>query len=224
MSETLESAVFMGKNCSDNWQSIKNTKDLTMKQMFVISAELVSEQDEISGVKTIDWENHSWKYLSLIGDERVINLQRTKVFVFLDSVLCFGKILENTQSNDAWEQRLGWLKSSSKYRKLDRIRVEYLPRIQYVAAQSRSQVLLLRSNETLENFKGRSSSCRCSTTSHGDQETMKKNASQMLDSFLYMQRSLEQDNGHLLVLVQRKSCIPSVQIVHKTNGTESQRR
>ena len=67
------------------------------------------------------------------------------------------------------------------------------------------------------------SSCRCSTTSHGDQETMKKNASQMLDSFLYMQEDLEQDNGHFLVLVHRKSGILSVQILHKVNGTEWQR-
>ena len=40
-----------GKNYSDNWHSIKNTKDLTMKQMFDISGKLVSEQDEIYGVK-----------------------------------------------------------------------------------------------------------------------------------------------------------------------------
>ena len=53
--------------------------------MFDISTRLVSEQDEISGLETIGWENHSWKYLSLIGDERVINLQRTKVYVFSDS-------------------------------------------------------------------------------------------------------------------------------------------
>ena len=59
--------------------------------------------------------------MSLIGDERVINLQRTKVFVFSDSVLCLGKIFENPQSNDAWEQRLGWFKSSSVYRSFDRI-------------------------------------------------------------------------------------------------------
>ena len=55
MSVTMESAVFMGKNYSDNWHSIKNTKDFTMKQMFDISAKLVSEQDEIYGVKTINW-------------------------------------------------------------------------------------------------------------------------------------------------------------------------
>ena len=53
MSFTLESSVFMGKNCPDNWHSIKNTKDLTMKQMFDMSAKLVSEQNEISGLETI---------------------------------------------------------------------------------------------------------------------------------------------------------------------------
>ena len=49
MSCTLESSVFMGKNYSDNRHSIKNTKDLTMKQMFDTSAKLVSEQDESMG-------------------------------------------------------------------------------------------------------------------------------------------------------------------------------
>ena len=58
MSVTLESALFMGKNYSDNLHSIKNTNDLTMKQMFDISAKLVSEQDEIYGVITTDWECH----------------------------------------------------------------------------------------------------------------------------------------------------------------------
>ena len=67
-----------------------------MKQMFDISEKLVSEQsDEIYGVKTINWENSSWKYLSLIVDEQVISLQRTKVYVFSDSVLCLGKMNEN---------------------------------------------------------------------------------------------------------------------------------
>ena len=79
MSLTLESSVFMEKNCSDIGHSIKNTKDLTKKQMFDISAKFVSEQDEIYGVKRIDWEDYSWKYLSLIGEEQVISLWRTKV-------------------------------------------------------------------------------------------------------------------------------------------------
>ena len=79
MSSTLQASVFMGKNYADNWHSIRNTEDLTMKQMFDISEKLISEQpDEIYGVKTINCANSSWKYLSLIGDEQVISLQRTK--------------------------------------------------------------------------------------------------------------------------------------------------
>ena len=92
-----------------------------MKQMFDISEKLVSEQDEIYGVKTINWRSSSWKYLSLIGGEQIINLQRTKVYVFSDSVLCLGKMNENPRSNIAWEERLKWFKSSPENRTLDRI-------------------------------------------------------------------------------------------------------
>ena len=59
------------------------------------------------------------------------------------------------------------------------------------------------------------SSCRFSTTSHGDRKTTRKNARQMLNSSLSLQRYLEQDNGHSSVLIQRKSGILSVKIPHK---------
>ena len=150
----MESAVFMGKNYLNICQSIANTKDLTLKQMFDISTRLVSEQDEISGLETIGWENHSWKYLSLIGDERV-NLQRTKFYAFSDSVSSLGKILENSQSNDAWEQRLTWLKSSQD-KKIDRIDgepMEFEWNIHQDTARCSSvKSLLLRLGETPENF------------------------------------------------------------------------
>ena len=121
-SSTLQASVFMGKNYSDNWHSIKNTEDLTMKQMFDISEKLITEQsDEIYGINTISWENSSRKYLSLICDEQVISLQRAKVYVFSDSVLCLGEMHENPQSNIAWEDRLTWLKSSPEYRAVDKI-------------------------------------------------------------------------------------------------------
>ena len=162
MAVTMESAVFMRKNFQNNHNSIVNTTDLTLKQMFDISARLLSEQDEISGLETIGWENHSWKYLSLIGDERVINLQRTKVYVFSDSVLCLGMIFENPQSNDAWEQRLGWLKSYSKYRNFDRIDGELMefewnifPGFNTLQLSEEVKRLLYRLGETPENCTGR---------------------------------------------------------------------
>ena len=130
--------------------------------MFDISTKLVSEQDEISGLETIGWENHSWKYLSLIGDERIINLQRTKVYVFSDSVLCLGKTLQNPESNEAWEQRLGLIKSSQSYRNFDRIdgeptEVEWniFPGFNTLQLCDKVKSLLRILGETPENFTGR---------------------------------------------------------------------
>ena len=57
LSSTLQASVFMVKNCSDNWHSIKNTEDLTMKQMFDIS--ITEQSDEIYGVNTINWDDFS---------------------------------------------------------------------------------------------------------------------------------------------------------------------
>ena len=54
--------------------------------------------------------------MSLIGDERIIILQRTKVYVFSDSALCLGKIHQNPESNTAWKERIGWITTSQSYR------------------------------------------------------------------------------------------------------------
>ena len=66
-----------------------NTADLTLKQMFDISAKLVTEQDEISGLETIGWEKHSWTYLSLIGDEKssIFNAHKSTSFQILYCIL-----------------------------------------------------------------------------------------------------------------------------------------
>ena len=162
MAVTMESATFMGKNFQNNRNSIMNTTDLTLKQMFDISAKLVSEQEEISGLETIGWENHSWKYMSLIGDERIINLQRTKVYVFSDSVLCLGKIHQNPESNTAWEERIGWITSSQSYRNFDGIDGEptkfewnIFPGLDTLQLCDKVKSLLSRLGETPEIFTGR---------------------------------------------------------------------
>ena len=163
MSSTLQASVFMVKNYSDNWHSIKNTEDLTMKQMFDISEKLIAEQsDEIYGMKTIDWEDYSWKYLSLIDDEHVISLLHTKVYVFSDSALCLGKMRTHNQINYAWEDKLKWFKSSPEYRTFDRIDGEPIefewnifPGFNTLQVSEEVKRLLYRLGETPENFAGR---------------------------------------------------------------------
>ena len=157
MAVTMESAAFMGKNFT-----IVNTVDLTLKQMFDISAKLVTEQEEISGLETIGWEKHSWKHLSLIGDERIINLQRTKVYVFSDSVLCLGRIHQNPEANEAWKKRIEWITSSQSYRDFDGINREptefewnIFPGFNTLQLCDKVKDLLSRLGETPENFTGR---------------------------------------------------------------------
>ena len=121
---TMNAATFMGKNFMDNEKSIKNCIYLTLKKIFDISEKLVSEQEEINNVDIIYWNNHSWKQLSLIGDETVIYLQRTKVYVLSDSVFCFGKVHQHPQSNEAWKKRIGWIITAKSYRDYDGINGE----------------------------------------------------------------------------------------------------
>ena len=121
----------------------------------------------------------------LIGDERIINLQRTKVFVFSDSVLCLGKIFEkNRESNDAWEQRLGWIKSSQNYRNFDRIDGEPMEFEWNISQDSircssvkKSKVYFTDWEKHQRISQEEFFLCRCSTTFPVEQKTMKNNAS-----------------------------------------------
>ena len=114
----------MGKNFSTIQSVVKNHEDLTLKQMFDVTAQLVINQDEISGLDKIQWEKCSWTRLSLIGDETVISLQRTKVYVFSDSVLCLGKVLQHPNSNEGWKNRVAGARSEKSYRDYDAINGE----------------------------------------------------------------------------------------------------
>ena len=111
----MNAATFMGRNFSTIQNFIMNSRDLTLKKMFDITAKLVSEQDEINNLEKIHWRRNSWRQLSLIGDETVINLQRTKVYVFSDSVLCLGRILQHPESNDAWKKRIEGVMTVKSY-------------------------------------------------------------------------------------------------------------
>ena len=143
MAVTMESAVSMGKNYQNNCHSIVNTTDLTVKQMFDISTKVVSEQDEISGLETIGWENHSWNISrKLVTEEAsIFNARTSASFRILYCVFGrFSKILNLTMHGG--EQRLGWIKSSQNYRNFGQnrweangIRVEYVPRVQCIAVQ-----------------------------------------------------------------------------------------
>ena len=114
----------MGKNFSTIQSVVKNYEDLTLKQMFDVTEQLVNNQDEINGLDKIQWEKYSWTRLSLIDDETVINLQSTKVYVFSDSVLRLGRVLQHPDSKKAWKNRVTGIQSGKSYRDYDAINGE----------------------------------------------------------------------------------------------------
>ena len=88
MSSTLEASIFMGKNYSENVHPVKNTGNhLTLKQMFDTSEKLiVGQSDEIFGVTPINWEDSSWKHVSLVKNEEVIS--RMQKFSYSQILCC----------------------------------------------------------------------------------------------------------------------------------------
>ena len=169
----------------------------------------MGEQDEIFNVDTIHREKHSWKCPSLIGDETIINLQRAKVHVFSDFVLCLGRILQHPKSNEAWRDWIEWITSSQSNRNLDGIsgeptEFEWNIFTGFSTLQLCGKVtdLLSRLGETPETFTGRILFVLMFNDISCDNKTTKKNVWQMRKSSPpYLQRNLVSDNGHLLVQV-----------------------
>ena len=116
---------------------------------------------------------------------------------------------------------MGWFRSSSKHGNFERMDGEPLefdwnifPGFNTLQLSEEVKSLLYRLGETSENFT-------CSMTFLVDQKTTKKNAWQMPNSCLCTQKDFEKDNGHLLVLVLKRSGTVSVKTVQKEYGTTS---
>ena len=96
--ELLNDAEVLCKNLEEN---------ITLKQMFDITAQTIHNDDEIQllGQSSVGRAILGQR-LSLIDDETVIiGLQSTKVYVFSDSVLCLGKVLQHPECNEAWKKQ-----------------------------------------------------------------------------------------------------------------------
>ena len=158
----MNAATFMGKNFSIIQNFIMNSEDLTLKQMFDITAKLVSDQEEIHGLDKILYGKNSWSHLSLIHDEVVINLQSTKVYVFSDSVLCLGKVLQHSECNEAWKNRVAGVRAERSCRDYDAINGETtefewntFPGFTTLQLCDKINDLLSELGQTPESFTGR---------------------------------------------------------------------
>ena len=224
MAATMNAATFMGKNFSTIQSFIKNYEDLILKQMFDVTAQLVNDQEEIHGLDKIHWEKDSWKHLSLIGDETVISLQSTKVYVFSDSVLCLGRILQHPDSNEAWKNRIAGVQSGRSYRDYDGINGEptefewnIFPGFTTLQLCGKINDLLSDLGETPETFTGRILFMSMFNDISCDRKGNKDECLENAGVVKVLARKFVLDNGHLLDQVLKRSGTLQ-RIVHKELG------
>ena len=162
MASTLNAATFMGKNFSTIQSVVKKHESLTLKQMFDVTAQFVNNQEEINCLDKILYGKNFWTHLSLINDAVVINLQSKKVYVFSDSVLCLGKVLQHPECNEAWKNRVAGVRAERSYRDYDGINGEstefewnIVPGFTTLQLCDKISDLLSSMGQTPETFTGR---------------------------------------------------------------------
>ena len=68
MSVTLQAAVHLGQDSSQNLRSIKNQPLKSVEQLFRTTEKLIKDQVEITGLSTIDWSQPMWREASRLCD------------------------------------------------------------------------------------------------------------------------------------------------------------
>ena len=103
---------------------MKNQESLTLKQMFDVTAQMVHNEEEIYCLDQFIYQKNSWTKLSLINDPVIIYLQSSMVYVFSDSDLCLGKVLQHLECNEAWKNRVAGVRAERSYRDFEDVRAE----------------------------------------------------------------------------------------------------
>ena len=65
MCVTLQAAVHLGKDYTENLRSTKNQPLKSLRQLFQVTERLITGQTEIIGLTTIDWQQPMWRETTL---------------------------------------------------------------------------------------------------------------------------------------------------------------
>ena len=212
MAATMNAATFMGKNFSTIQNFIMNSEDLTLKQMFYVTAQLVKDQE---GLDKIHWGKNSWKRLSLVGDETVITSSQILCCALERSINIrnptkLGRTeLQGSNQRKATEIMMVSMESTTEFE------WNIFPGFTTLQLCDKINDLLSDLGETPENFTR--IILFMSMTSPVTEKTTKMNVWQMPESSKYLRKDSVLDNGYFLVQVPRRSGILQ-RMVHKELG------
>ena len=117
MNATLQ-AVCLVQNYDANLRYVKNTLWKTAGQVVRETEKLVRAQTETSGISTIVFQYSRWMSTSLLHS-RAYQYSTAKAYVFSDSVLCLGKMGDD--SIKTWKSKIQWYSENNYFRELNRI-------------------------------------------------------------------------------------------------------
>ena len=159
MSDTLQAAAHLGKDCTENLRSSKNQPLTSLRQLLQAIERLITDQTEISGLTTIVWQQPMWRETTLLTD-RAVQFATAKTYVFSDSVLCLGGISDEPVK--ARESRIKWFLETRYLKDLDRIDEEPMefewtnfPGFTTLGILDEVQNMMTQSKCEPEQFKGR---------------------------------------------------------------------
>ena len=83
MSVTLQAAVHLGKDYTENLLSTKNQPKKSLRQLFQVTERLITNHTEITGLTTIQWQQRVWRETTLLTDRAVqlCNCQKPTSFM-----------------------------------------------------------------------------------------------------------------------------------------------
>ena len=115
---TLQGAVHLGKDFTDKFRSTKNQPKKSLRESFQVTERWITDQTEIPGLTTIDWQQPLWRETTLLTD-RAVQFATDKTYISSDSVLCLEGI--STEPVQAWESKTKCFLETRYLKDVDRI-------------------------------------------------------------------------------------------------------
>ena len=144
-------------------------------------------------------------------DDQVIKWTKATVHVCSDSVLCLGKMQEQTKANQRWNAQLEEFQQSNSYRELFGIDGEPIEFEWHISKDLLHWRSSRRSKETckiktssLKILKDGSSSCQCSMTSIGRGKDIQKSVFRIPNGSRISRRGSRENTGHSQAQVTKK--------------------
>ena len=166
--------------------------------------------------KILHGDNYLWSMMKKSSVSRMQRLLYSQILCYVletwirtQHQILFGKKIELVQ------EFIRIQNFGHNWRRADGIRMEYFPKIHHIAIRRQKSKSSWTKWATQHNSKDELSSCRCSTTWHGELQRMKRNVLPTPHVCLHLQKDVQQDVGHYSngILVTTKD--------HQENGTKS---